>query len=174
VLISCKILNLLNLAVFNLEQQDLQNAKQSAQQAKQELKKAQEEAKKGNLGEGKTVGEAKGTGYYPDSSAMEGGYVDKKGKKLNTLQDYLNGKAPYVSIALDKNLYKSGAVNYGDTFRIPQLEQKYGQQIPFKAVDTGGAFTNKGSNRVDICTRSRKDNLDPTVNGHLTLQKVSR
>jgi hypothetical protein len=28
-----------------------------------------------------------------------------KGKKLNTLQDYLDGKAPYVSITIDKNLY---------------------------------------------------------------------
>lgn len=103
---------------------------------------------------GQTKGTAKGTGYYPDSSALEGGYVDKKGAKLCTLQDFLAGKAPYVSIALDNNLYKSGQVKYGDTFRIPELEQKYGKQIIFKAVDTGGAFTGKGFGRVDICTAS--------------------
>src|SRR5262245_34112978 len=40
---------------------------------------------------------AKGTGYYPDASPMEGGFVDRKGKPLQTLQDYLAGKAPYVS-----------------------------------------------------------------------------
>jgi hypothetical protein len=85
-----------------------------------------------------------------------------------------DGSLPDVSIALDKNLYKSGAVQYGDTFRIPQIEQKYGREIPFKAVDTGGAFTNKGFNRVDICTRSAKDSVDPTVNGHLTLQKLGK
>ncbi len=120
---------------------------------------------------GQKMGVAKGTGYYPDSSAMEGGYVDKQGKKLCTLQDFLAGKADYVSIALDKNLYKNGTIKYGDTFRIPELEAKYGRQIPFKAVDTGGAFTNKGFGRVDICTGSRKDSLDSTVNGNLTLMK---
>ncbi|MDQ7826713.1 MAG: hypothetical protein RDV48_28175 [Candidatus Eremiobacteraeota bacterium] len=121
---------------------------------------------------GATMGSAKGTGYYPDSSAMEGGFTDKRGKKLCTLQDYLEGKAPYVSIALDKNLYKSGQVKYGDAFRIPELEKRYGRPILFRAVDTGGAFNGKGFGRVDICTRSARHSLDPTVNGRLTLQRA--
>lgn len=121
---------------------------------------------------GKVQGVAKGTGYYPANSKMEGGFVDKVGKPLRTLQDYLDGKADYVSIALDKNLYKSGKIKYGDTFRIPELEAKYGRKIVFKAVDTGGAFTNKGFGRVDVCTRSAKHSLDPTVNGKLTLIKT--
>jgi len=119
----------------------------------------------------KLMGEAKGTGYYPSSSKMEGGYKDMKGNKLQTLQDYMDGKAKYVSIALDKNLYKSGQVKYGDSFRIPEFEKKYGRQIDFRAVDTGGAFTNKGFSRVDICNRTRKDTMDPTVNGKLSLIK---
>lgn len=121
---------------------------------------------------GQEMGKAKGTGYYPDNSAMEGGYNDMKGKKLNTLQDVLEGKAETVSIALDKNLYKSGKVKYGDKFRIPELEKKYGRPIIFSAVDTGGAFTNKGFGRVDICTRSAQHASDSTVNGNLTLIKV--
>jgi hypothetical protein len=121
---------------------------------------------------GQTMGTARGTGYYPDNSAMEGGYNDMKGNKLNTLQDFLQGKAPYVSIALDKNLYAQGKVKYGDVLRIPELERKYGKVILFKAVDTGGAFTNKGFSRVDICTGSAKDSQDPIVNGNLTLIKV--
>ncbi len=44
---------------------------------------------------------ARGTGYYPDKSALEGGFTDRVGKPLNTLQDYLSGKAPYVSVAMD-------------------------------------------------------------------------
>lgn len=121
---------------------------------------------------GKVMGVAKGTGYYPYNNAMEGGHYDKRGKKLTTLQDFLNGKASYVSIALDKNLYKKGVIKYGDKFRIPELEAKYGRKIEFRAVDTGGAFTNKNFNRVDICTGSKTHSLDKTVNGKLTLIKV--
>lgn len=121
---------------------------------------------------GKVMGIAGGTGYFPDNSPMEGGYHDKKGKDLCTLQDYLNGKAPYVSIAFDKYLYKNDVIKYGDKFRIPELEAKYGRYIEFRAVDTGNGFTGKGFNRVDICTRSRKDSLDGTINGKLTLVKI--
>lgn len=132
---------------------------------------------------GRTVGDARGTGYFPDSSAMEGGFVDKQGKKLQTLNDYVSARQqhpndpskwpPYVSIALDKRLYQNGTVKYGEKFRIPELEKKFGMPIEFRAVDTGGAFTGKGFSRVDICTSSRKNSLDPTVNGHLTLVKQS-
>ncbi|MDP1829269.1 MAG: peptidoglycan-binding protein [Archangium sp.] len=107
---------------------------------------------------------ARGTGYYPDSSAMEGGYVDRKGAKLNTLQDFLSGKAPYVSVAMD-----SKAFPYGTKLRIPELEAKYGKQIEFRVVDTGGAFKGKGTSRIDVCTANRRASLDPTINGPLTL-----
>lgn len=139
---------------------------------------------------------ARGTGYYPFNNRMEGGYKDMKSQPLHTLQDFLNGKAAYVSIALDKDLYehvilagrekyrKTGdprykkyltlqpQVRYGDTFRIPELDAKYGRPIVFKAVDTGGAFTGKGFGRVDICTASSKDSRDATINGKLTLVKL--
>ena len=107
---------------------------------------------------------ARGTGYFPDSSAMEGGYVDRKGAKLNTLQDFLAGRAPFVSVAMD-----SKAFPYGTKLRIPELEAKYGRQIEFRVVDTGGAFTGKGTSRIDVCTANRKASLDATINGPLTL-----
>ncbi|MGA9520143.1 MAG: peptidoglycan-binding protein [Myxococcaceae bacterium] len=107
---------------------------------------------------------AKGTGYYPDSSLMEGGYVDRKGHKLYTLQAYLAGKAPYVSVAMD-----SKAFPYGTKLRIAELEAKYGRQIEFRVVDTGGAFKGRGTSRIDICTANEKASLDPTINGKLTL-----
>jgi hypothetical protein len=131
--------------------------------------KAAGHANRTGQGSGQAAGKTRGSGYYPHNSAMEGGYKDMRGKKLHTLQDFLKGKSPYVSIALDKNLYKKGSVKYGDTFRIPELEKKYGRPIVFKAVDTGGAFTNKGFSRVDICCGSRKDTLDKTINGKLSL-----
>lgn len=107
---------------------------------------------------------ARGTGYFPDSSAMEGGYVDRKGAKLRTLQDFLDGKSSYVSVAMD-----SKAFPYGTKLRIPELEAKYGRQIEFRVVDTGGAFSGKGTSRIDICTANRRASLDPTINGSLTL-----
>ena len=99
---------------------------------------------------------------------MEGGFNDRRGHKLNTLQDFLAGKADYVSVAMDKN----EKIPYGAKLRIPELEKKYGRPIEFRVVDTGGAFTGKGTSRIDICTASHKDSLDPTVNGPLTLQFV--
>ncbi len=110
--------------------------------------------------------QARGTGYYPDSSAMEGGYVDRKGKKLNTLQDFLEGRAPYVSVAMDHTC----GIPYGQPLRIAELERKYGRKIPFRVVDTGGAFKGRGTSRIDICTRNRQASLDPTINGPLTLR----
>jgi len=121
---------------------------------------------------GHVVGQARGTGYYPARSRMEGGFKDTQEKPLHTLQDFLAGDADHVSIALDKKLYRSGEIAYGDRFRIPELEAKYGRPIEFRAVDTGNAFTGRGFSRVDICTDSRADSLEPTVNGPLTLIKL--
>ncbi|MBC7473856.1 MAG: hypothetical protein H7263_06155 [Candidatus Sericytochromatia bacterium] len=119
----------------------------------------------------KVVGTPRATGYYPANSRLEGGFVDKQGHKLYTLQQFLSGKAPYVSIALDKKLYANGKVHYGDKFSIPELEKKYGKKIEFRAVDTGGAFTGKGFGRVDICTGSEHDSSEKTINGKITLIK---
>lgn len=116
---------------------------------------------------------SRGTGYYPSSSKMEGGFTDRKENKLATLQDFLEGKSKYVSVAMDKNKN----IPYGKGLHIKELDKKYAEQlkamgkehIDFRVVDTGGAFTNKGTSRIDIATRDRKASLDPTVNGPLTL-----
>ncbi len=120
---------------------------------------------------GKTF-QSKGTGYYPANTAMEGGFKDRHGKPLYTLQQYLRGDAPYVSVAMDQKIqkYRGGTMEYGQKLRIPELEQKYGKPIEFRVVDTGGAFTNKGYGRIDICTENRQASMDATVNGNLTLQ----
>jgi peptidoglycan hydrolase-like protein with peptidoglycan-binding domain/3D (Asp-Asp-Asp) domain-containing protein len=112
---------------------------------------------------------ARGTGYYPANSKLEGGFNDRKGNPLNTLQDFLAGRAPYVSVAMD-----SKAFPYGTQLRIPELEQKYGRPIDFRVVDTGGAFTGKGTSRIDICTANEKASLDSTINGSLHLEVVNK
>ncbi len=105
---------------------------------------------------------ARGTGYYPDSSALEGGFKDRLGKPLHTLQQHLAGNAPYVAVAMDSTAFK-----YGTRLRIRELETKYGRSIVIRVVDTGGAFRGKGRSRIDICTASNKESLDPTINGTL-------
>jgi peptidoglycan hydrolase-like protein with peptidoglycan-binding domain len=107
---------------------------------------------------------SRGTGYYPDASPLEGGFQDRLGRPLHTLQDYLAGRAPYVSVAMD-----SRAFPYGTKLRIPELEAKYGRPIEFRVVDTGGAFRGRGTTRIDICTANRRASLDATINGPLTL-----
>ncbi len=110
---------------------------------------------------------SKGTGYYPDASPLEGGFVDRKGKPLRTLQAYLEGTADYVSVAMDSIPFA-----YGTRLRIRELEAKHGKPITFRVVDTGGAFRNKGTTRMDICTANEKASLDPTINGKLTVDVV--
>ena len=96
---------------------------------------------------------------------MEGGFKDRRDKPLHTLQDFLRGKAVYVSTAMDKNLNLA----YGTKLRIPELETKHGKVIEFRVVDTGDAFNDKGYTRIDICVRDRAASLEPTLNGSLTL-----
>lgn len=110
---------------------------------------------------GGQVNSAKLTGYYPANNAMEGGFVDRFGHKLYTLQDFLEGSAPYVSVAADKPLSSKNNQPY---IRIPSIEAKYGMKIPFKICDTGSAFFGKGTSRLDICTRSMEHSVREEVN----------
>jgi 3D (Asp-Asp-Asp) domain-containing protein len=111
---------------------------------------------------------AKGTAYFPSNSGVEGGFVDRKGAKLQTLQQFLAGSAKYVSVAMD-----SKAFPYGQRLRIAELNKKYGQDIVFEVVDTGGDFVGKGTSRIDICVASQKDSTEPTVNGTLHIDAIA-
>lgn len=114
----------------------------------------------------KHIHKATGSGYFPFGSQMEGGFTDRRGKRLNTLQDFLDGKAAFVSVSMDKYL----PLPYGTKLKIPELDKKYNRQIEFRVVDTGDAFDRKGYSRIDICTRDRDASLEPTLNGDLTLE----
>lgn len=110
---------------------------------------------------------AKSSGYFPYNDSMEGGHFDRLGKPLRTLQDYLAGRADYVSVAMDRHV-----APYGTRIRIPELEAKYGREIDFRLVDTGRAFKNKGTSKIDICVKTRQQTYEDTINGHLTVQFV--
>lgn len=123
------------------------------------------EPKTGVIPFGAKIFKSKSTAYFPDSSPLQGGYVDRRGKPLQTLQQYLEGRASYVAVAMDN---KNG-IPYGTPLRILELERKYNRVIEFRVVDTGGAFYGKGMSRIDICTESQAHAYDPAVNRVLTL-----
>lgn len=99
------------------------------------------------------------TAYYPDSSALEGGFHNRYGEDLRTLQAFLSGKAKYVSTALDKNL---GRVKR--KLCSPDLNKAYGKALPLLVDDTGGAFTGKGFKRLDVCVSNYKESVKSAVN----------
>jgi hypothetical protein len=89
-----------------------------------------------------------------------------KGKKLNTLQEFLAGTSSYVSVAMDKIT----ELPYGTVIKIPEIEKANSRDaIEFRVVDTGDSFKGKGFKRIDICVADRQASLDPIINGTLTL-----
>ena len=115
------------------------------------------------------------TGYFPDPSAMEGGFLDAHGHPLNTLQDVVNGYSAddrfgrfghpnYVSAAMDAD-----SDLQGKTVHALEIDREYGRVIPIRICDTGGAFVGKKNTRIDICTRDEKASEADLVNGYLTL-----
>ena len=87
---------------------------------------------------------------------MEGGFTDVRGRPLKTLQAFLQGQADFVSTAMDKDLHLA----CGTKLHIPELDRKLRKSIEFRVVDTGGALTNKGFRRIDICVANEAASLD--------------
>jgi hypothetical protein len=107
------------------------------------------------------------TGYTPENTTMEGGPRDQTGNYLRTLDDYLAGKVPFVSVAMDR----TGSFPYGTVLNIPGLEsalrnsgQSFTSPIPFVVVDNGEAFNGRGIGFMDICTENQTSANSPLVN----------
>lgn len=85
---------------------------------------------------------------------------------LCTLQDFILGKVPFVSVAMD-----SDAFPYGTPLRIPEFEARFKVPITFLVVDTGRAFDKPGKNydRIDICVKTRKYAYDEVGRMPVTL-----
>jgi hypothetical protein len=106
------------------------------------------------------------TEYFPFQSGlsdkqkkMEGGVTDRMGKALCTLEDYLEGKAPFVSLACDSAGGAPGNAKefrtYGFRVWLPEISASANSyidtpvmlpiMIEFRLVDTGADFTGKTS-----------------------------
>ncbi|XP_072384248.1 uncharacterized protein [Diabrotica undecimpunctata] len=102
------------------------------------------------------------TAYYPDYNDQdhEHGYQDKQGKKLRTLQDYLDNRADFVTLAMDETI----GIPYGTKVCIPELNQQYGHRILLEVRDSSYDLSGNGFTRADICVRSEVDSYDKSVN----------
>jgi len=108
---------------------------------------------------------APGKGQTSTQKKLEGSASDRFGSPVKTLEDYLEGKASYVTVAMDTPLSKPPYK--GVNLINPNFVGKNGKLIIFKVLDTGGAFTGKGSAKIDIATRSLSiaNGATPTIQG---------
>lgn len=107
------------------------------------------------------------TGYWPfteDLNAvdrrMEGGATDTHGQPLHTLEDFLSGNAPYVSVSGDDAIWP-----YGQNIEIANWPG-----VVFRVVDTGGHFRGlkkvyrvAGYEPLDICVASSDTVINPSM-----------
>lgn len=107
---------------------------------------------------------ARATGYYPDASPLEGGFVDRIGNPLHTLQDVIADQSPYVSCAMDSDVFP-----YGTRLCIPEMDALFKKPIEFRVVDTGQAFEGKGTARIDICCADKAASELDMVNKELLI-----
>lgn len=114
------------------------------------------------------VREVRLTAYYPTPSAegsaenrMEGGPVDRRGNRLHSLEAVLDGRAPWVSLAIDARL----GVPYGK--EVVLVVNDYGRLVfvPGRLVDCGGALVDQGWSRIDVCVENRGASFRARVNG---------
>ncbi|XP_066603433.1 uncharacterized protein [Prorops nasuta] len=103
--------------------------------------------------------------YSPDyDSDDESEYQDFKRKKLRTLQEFIDGRAKYVTVAMDLS-----ALPYGSPICIPELNEHFGRRINLQARDYDWSFNKTGFSRLDICVRSVMDTYDKAVNRAVTI-----
>lgn len=108
---------------------------------------------------------APGKGQTAAQKKLEGSASDRFGNPVKTLEDYLEGKSSYVTVAMDTPLSKPPYK--GVNLINPNFVDKAGKLIPFRVLDTGGAFIGKGSAKIDIATRSLSiaNGATPSIQG---------
>ncbi|XP_071575682.1 uncharacterized protein [Temnothorax nylanderi] len=107
--------------------------------------------------------------YYPVFGTDDKrNHLDDQGKMLNTLQDHLDGRARYVTVA--GNL-RSG-IPYGTKVCIEKLNEQFGRQIHLQIRDQIDYEINDVAldfSRLEICVRTEEDTYDTYLNGLVTV-----
>jgi len=111
------------------------------------------------------------TGYWPftardDEKKMEGGTKDRKGNPLHTVEDFLAGKADFVSLSGDDAVWP-----YGQKLLIPWVG---GKTIVGRVVDTGSHFRGAGKiyrvvgyEPIDVCVESSKSEVPKKITAQI-------
>jgi hypothetical protein len=90
--------------------------------------------------------EMSATAYVPGMGGIEGGRgVAERGGPAYRMEDYAEGTAPWVSVAMDSESPLQGKF----------LVNSRHPNVVFKVEDTGSAFQGKGESRIDIAFRDR-------------------
>jgi hypothetical protein len=122
-------------------------------------------------GTGSNIVKLRLTGYWPfsareDEKKMEGGIHDRKGNPLHTVEDFLSGKAPFVSLSGDDAVWP-----YGQLIKIPWVG---GKIITGRVVDTGSHFRGAGkiyrvagAEPIDVCVASSKSEVPKLVDAQI-------
>uniref|UniRef100_A0A182FJX7 Uncharacterized protein n=2 Tax=Anopheles albimanus TaxID=7167 RepID=A0A182FJX7_ANOAL len=101
------------------------------------------------------------TAYRPlFESDRKRDYLDAEGRKLHTLQEFLDDRAPYVSVGMDPTV----GVPYGTEACVPELNRHFRRPVRLRVTDhhedlRGGAYR-----RLEICVRTQEDSYDDAVN----------
>jgi hypothetical protein len=112
------------------------------------------------------------TGYYPFQEGltpaqrkMEGAPVDRKGKPLFTLEDFLAGRSEYVSLSGDFKVFP-----YGQKLILDWN----GKKIIGRVTDTGSHFFGVskvyralGHEPIDVCVESSKTIVPKLITGQI-------
>nr|XP_040229592.2 uncharacterized protein LOC120953581 [Anopheles coluzzii] len=101
------------------------------------------------------------TAYHPQfDSDRKRDYLDAQHRKLYTLQEYLDNRAPYVTVGMDPDLQ----LPYGKEACIPELNRHFRRAIRLQVRDTHVDLRGGGYRRVDLCVRTQEDSYDDIVN----------
>lgn len=121
-------------------------------------------------------------GMTRKEAKMEGGPTDRMGRPLHSLEDFMDGKASWVSLSCDSLGGPPGSDPrfrvYGTKVRIPEVEKLMGgRSIEFRLVDTGDHFRGadkvvklKGAEPIDLC-RTKPLHFHATE-GQMTLEFI--
>lgn len=83
---------------------------------------------------------------------MDGPPLDRHGQTVCTLERYVAGVCPYVSVAIDPRL----KVPNGTPLLIPEISALAGREVQFRIVDTGSKKMFTGTSHIDVATDSNQ------------------